>query len=285
MDRFFDAHTHVHFAAFKDDYREAIARARAAGVRLITVGTQYATSKRAVEMAHEFPDDVWATVGLHPIHTEASFHDEQELGGGAAAQTFTSRGETLDIEAYKKLAADEKVVAIGEFGFDYYHLGPDSKARQRAAFDDQLIVAQAVGKPLMIHCRDAFSDLITALREKKDLLRQPDPGVIHFFTGTVADADALLELGFSFTFGGAVTFPGKKGAPGRYDEVVRHIPLDRLLSETDAPYVAPQTHRGERNEPAYVVEVAEKLAGLKGVPLPEMQTRILDNTARIFGIR
>lgn len=284
MSRSFDAHTHVHFSAFADDYREAIARARSAGVRMITVGTQYDTSQRAIAVAHEFPEDVWATVGLHPIHTEASHHDEQELGGGAAAQAFASRGEEFDAEAYLKLAADPKVVAIGEFGFDYYHLGPESKEKQLAVFDAQMRVAQDVGKPLMVHCRDAFADLIAALRERRAFLRTSEPGVIHFFTGTVADAEALLELGFSFTFGGAITFPGKKGAPGRYDEVVRRIPLDRLLSETDAPYVAPQGHRGERNEPAYVGEVVAKLAELKNVPPEEMERQIQANVRRVFGI-
>jgi TatD DNase family protein len=284
MPPFFDSHTHVHFAAFKDDYREAVARARDAGVRMITIGTQLDTSRRAIAVAHEFPEDVWATVGLHPIHTEASFHDEHELGDGAAATAFTSRGEAFDHDAYRELAIDPKVVGIGEFGFDYFHLGPESKGKQLAAFDAQMRLAHEVGKPLMIHCRDAFPDLIAAIRERRALLRVPEPGVVHFFTGTVEDARALLDLGFSFTFGGAVTFPGKKGMPGRYDEVVRFIPADRILSETDAPYVAPQSHRGERNEPAYVVEVAARLAQLKGLSFETMQAAIRENAARVFAI-
>jgi TatD DNase family protein len=140
-----------------------------------------------------------------------------------------------------------------------------------------------VAKPLMIHCRDAFADTIAMLRAAG-----PDgytPGVVHFFTGTVNDARALLDMGFSFTFGGVITFPPRRGVTeGTYDEVVKFIPIDRIMSETDAPYVAPVPFRGKRNEPAYVVRTVAKLAELKGVSLDEMKAQIWENAKGVFGI-
>lgn len=276
--RYIDAHTHIHFSAFADDYRETILRAQKADVAMITVGTQTDTSRRAVEVAHEFPDDVWAAIGLHPIHTEASHHDTEELGGGESAKKFTSRGEEFDFNAYKKLAEDQKVVAIGECGLDYYRLSEETKTRQLDAFHAQIELAHEVGKPLMIHCRNAFPDLIQFLQTTNHKLRTNDPGVIHFMSGTKRDAEELLELGFAFTFGGVVTFTRD------YDEVIRAIPLDRLLSETDAPYVAPVPYRGKRNEPAYVIETVKKLAELKDMATDEMRDQIAKNAKRIFGV-
>ena len=241
--KFIDAHTHVHFSAFENDWREAIKRAHNNGVALITVGTQRDTSRRAVEVSSQYHFGVYATVGLHPIHTAKSFHDPYELGGGDSAKAFTSRGEDFDFDYYKKLALDPKVVAIGECGLDYYRMEGEKdelKKKQKEAFIAQMRVAHDVGKPLMIHCREAFEDLIGIIRSEKNLLA-PQSGVIHFFTGKAEDAKRLLELGFSFTFGGVTTFTKD------YDEVIREIPLDRLMSETDAPYVAPIPYRGKRN--------------------------------------
>ncbi|MEK7174181.1 MAG: TatD family hydrolase [Patescibacteria group bacterium] len=275
--RYFDAHTHVHFHAFHDDYREAIARAKDAGVGMITVGTQSDTSAAAVRVAREFPESVWAAVGLHPTHTEASYHDAKELGGGEAAKAFTSRGEIFDYEKYKALALDPKTVAIGECGLDYYRLSEETKAKQLEVFALQIRLAEEVGKPLMVHCRDAFDDLIAILRAERSHLLS-EPGVIHFFTGTPEHARALLDLGFSFTFGGVVTFV--RG----YDEAVRIIPAERILSETDAPYVAPAPCRGKRNEPAYVISVVRKLAELRGTTEEALSERIMGNVRRIFKI-
>ncbi len=285
---YFDAHTHAHFAAFEKDWKEVIDRALEAGVRLINVGTQKDTSRRAVEVAHEYKEGVYAAVGLHPIHTEKSFHDSQEFGTFSHSQEcenvgFTSRGEDFDYEYYKKLAEDPKVVAIGECGLDYYRIeqmanSKEQIPKQRKAFEAQIKLAHDVKKPLMIHCRNAFSDLIGTLKAKSSQLKTDSPGVIHFFTGTTEDAKQLLNLGFSFTFGGVITFARD------YDEVIKAIPTDRILSETDAPYVAPVPYRGKRNEPAYVVEVVKKLAEIKNVSVEEMKNQIWENARRIFGI-
>lgn len=277
--RFFDAHTHIQFAAFKADYKETINRALEAGVGLVNVGTQKDTSVRAVEIAHEFEDKpVFAAVGLHPIHTEKSYHDEQELGGGKSAKAFTSRGEEFDYDFFKKIALDPKVVAIGECGLDYFRLNKEAKNKQAEAFIKQIELAYEIKKPLMIHCRDAYGDLIDILQANSRKL-QVNPGIIHFFSGAKDDAKKLFDMGFYFTFGGVITFSSD------YDEVVKFIPIDRILSETDAPYVAPAPYRGKRNEPVYVIEVVKKLAEIKEVAFEEMGGRILKNAESIFKIK
>ncbi|HEX4104058.1 MAG TPA: TatD family hydrolase [Candidatus Paceibacterota bacterium] len=276
---FFDAHTHVQFGAFDVDRDEVMRLAREAGVRMINVGTQRDTSAAAIALAEKY-DGVYAAVGLHPVHTTKSFHDAQELGGGEAAKAFTSRGEAFDAAAYRALARHPRVVAIGECGLDYFRFSDvesreEQVKKQKAAFTAQIALAREVGKPLMIHCRNAFADLIELLRREADGLK---PGVIHFFTGTPDDARALFTLGFSFTFGGVVTFARN------YDEAIKMIPLGHILSETDAPYVAPVPYRGKRNEPAYVAETVKKLAELKNISLVEMATQINENAKRIFSI-
>ena len=278
--KLFDCHTHVHFAAFEKDYREAIQRALDAGVKMITVGTQRDTSRRAVEVANEYPNGVYAAVGLHPVHTEKSYHDPKELGGGAG---FTSRGEEFDYEYYKKLAADSKVVAIGECGLDYYRLTADREsqvAKQKEVFIKQIELAKELNKPLMIHCRpskgtdDAYEDMLNIISKSKT----QNPKISHFFVGSLDIAKKMLEVGFYFTFGGVITFARD------YDEVIKYIPLDRIMLETDAPYVSPEPYRGKRNEPAYVVETAKKLAEVKGVNVEEVANVTSSTAKKVFGI-
>lgn len=274
--RFFDVHTHIQFAAFDADRDAVIHRALDAGVWMVNVGTQIDTSKAAIELARRYPKGLYATVGLHPIHTSKSFHDAHELGGGEAAKGFSSRGEEFDYNTYKKLAEDPKVVAVGECGLDYFRVNDeDAKKKQKETFLAQIELAKEVKKPLMIHCRNAFNDLINLLTTHYSLLTNP-PGIIHFFSGTKDDARQFLEMGFSFTFGGVITFTRD------YDEVIKMIPLDKILSETDAPYVAPVPYRGKRNEPAYVVEVVKKLAEIKGVSTEEMKSAVWKNAKSVF---
>ena len=272
--KLFDVHTHTQFAAYKDDKGAVIQRALDAGVWMVNVGTQKDTSEAAVATAHEYPEGVYATVGLHPIHTDKSHHDQQELGGD---QTFTSRGEEFDYDSYKKLAQDPKVVAIGECGLDYYRLGEETKQRQTVVFEQQIALSADVQKPLMIHCRNAFGDLIDILCVEQKNLSQRQ-GIIHFFTGSVEDARALLDLGFYFSFGGVITFARD------YDEVVRYIPLDRIMLETDAPYITPVPYRGKRNEPAYVIETTKKMSELKGSSYEKIAMQTFGNARKILGI-
>lgn len=283
----FDCHTHVQFEAFKDDWKQAIERARTAGVSIINVGTQRDTSAKAVEVANQYERGVYAAVGLHPTHTTKSHHDEAELGGGPAAKAFTSRGEEFDYEYYLKLARDPKVVALGETGLDYYRLTADSqeltasqiKEKQRQVFLQHVKIAQETGKALMIHCRpskgtdDAYEDLLSLLQPTTYNL---PPVVLHFYVGSPVMTKKFLEAGFNFEFGGVITFARD------YDEQIKMIPLDRILTETDAPYVSPEPYRGQRNEPAYVVEVVKKLAEIKGISYDEMAKITESNARRIF---
>ena len=296
--KYIDCHTHAQFAAYKDDREEVIRRAIVQGVAMINVGTQRDTSKEAVDLARKY-ENVWVCVGLHPIHTEKSFHDEQELGASPSTGSgFTSRGEDFDYEYYKKLALDDRVVAIGECGLDYYHVSQNiehaaeiqkNQKKQKETFIKQIELAFDVKKPLMIHCRgsasspsDVFADLIEILEENRNKLNDK-PGIVHFFSGTTDHAEKLLDLGFYFTFGGVITFPPKAGQrTGAYDEVIKMIPMERILSETDAPYVTPEPYRGKRNEPAYVIYVVRKLAELKGVSEEDMAVRILANAKEVF---
>ncbi len=273
----FDVHTHTHFAAFAQDQDEVIHRALDAGVWMVNVGTQRDTSARAVETAKRFPEGVFATAGLHPIHTGKSFHDAQELGDVEKAKGFTSRGEEFDYDYYLQIGRDEKVVAIGECGLDYYRLEGDTKPTQMRAFDQQIALSRELKKPLMIHCRNAFDDLISALYAQRSTL-YATPGIVHFFAGSVDDARRLLDLDFSFSFGGVLTFARD------YDEVVRFIPLEHIVLETDAPYITPVPHRGKRNEPSYIVEVAKKIAELKQGSFEEVAKHTTKNARKLFGV-
>ncbi len=267
---YFDAHTHVNFVAYQDDREETVARAREAGVGMNCVGTQLDTSRAAVEMARKY-DEVWATIGLHPVHTAKSFHDEKELGEGG--KEFTSRGEQFDTKAYEELAIDPKVIAIGECGLDYYRIDESTKNIQIENFVAQIELANKLGKPLMLHIRNAYEDSIEVLKAHAKVR-----GDVHFFAGDWAIAKKFLDLGFTLSFTGVVTFTHD------YDEVVKNTPLDMLLSETDAPYITPTPHRGKRNEPAYIPLIVKKIAEIRGQDEGKVAAQLLENARRVFGI-
>jgi|SRR3989344_5453468 len=268
--KYFDAHTHVQFVAFNDDREEVITRAQEAEVGMNIVGTQYDTSAAAVELAEQH-DDVWATIGLHPIHTSKSFHDKNELGEGG--KEFTSRGEHFDISKYEQLAQSPKVIAIGECGLDYYRLDEATKVKQKEIFVQHIELANKIGKPLMLHIRNAYADALEILKVHAKV-----KGDVHFFAGSWDEAKQFLNLGFTLSFTGVITFTHD------YDEVIKNTPLDMLLTETDAPYVTPAPHRGKRNEPMYIPEIVKKIAEIKGVPEEEARSQILLNSQRIFGL-
>jgi TatD DNase family protein len=263
----------VQFEAFRPDAKEVIKRALDLKVWLINVGTQKDTSEAAIKLAQEYPEGVYATVGLHPIHTSKSFHDSEELGNGDSAKEFTSRGEDFDYEFYKNLALDDKVVGVGECGLDYYRLEDDTKRKQAEIFEKQIALSSEIKKPLMIHCREAFNDLISILKTSK---LNRTPGVVHFFSGTTDNAKELMDLGFSFSFGGVTTFARE------YEKLIKYIPLDKILLETDAPYVAPIPYRGKRNEPSYVIEVANKISRIKNIPVEEIAENTFQNASVII---
>lgn len=289
---YLDAHTHAQFPAYDEDRDAVLARAREAGVRMVNVGTTRKTSEAAVALARSYPEFCYAAIGVHPSHASTSeYVDPSEHGVGlpadlsakasASAEALAKAGgeESLDVEFYGNLGKDQSVVAVGECGLDYFHVNDDvTKQKQRELFLAHMKFAKEIRKPLMIHCRGAFPDLLKLLTANFQLLTDGNPGIIHFFTGTTEEANDLLALGFSFTFGGVITFVRD------YDPIVRAIPPDRILSETDAPYVTPAPYRGKRNEPAYVVEVVRKLAELKELSVEKMARQIQENAIRVLGI-
>ncbi len=285
---YYDCHTHVNFVAFKDDADATIQRAQEAGVGMIMVGTQFDTSEDAVRVA-EAHDDVYAAIGLHPIHSTKSYHDEKELGSSFAEASedkegFVSRGEVFDATKYEALAASPKVVAIGECGLDYYRLEEDTKKKQEETFIQQIELANKLAKPLMLHIRPALRSLGEAGNAYDDALavlkaHAKVKGDVHFFAGDWNIAKQFLDFGFTLSFTGVVTFARE------YDEVVRNAPLDMLLTETDAPYVAPKPYRGKRNEPAYVVEVVKAIAEIRGEPLEEVRETLAENARRVFSLK
>lgn len=279
--RLIDAHSHINFNAYKDDAEQVIARAEAAGIGMLAVGSQITTSERAVEYAEKH-ERIWAVVGLHPTHLFEQYVDDDEI-------SYKSRNEAFDPERYGALAmGSRKVVGIGECGLDYYR-APEGvpheevRARQERTFRQHLDLASELGLPVMVHCRDAHDDL-AAILESYAASGKKVRGDIHCFTGTWAEAERYLKLGFYISFTGIITFPPKRSGGETLQDVVKKIPLERMLVETDAPYLAPVPYRGKRNEPAYVRHVAAKVAELKGLPVDEVERQTLKNTRELFSI-
>ena len=282
--RLIDSHSHINFPAYDADRDDTVARAADAGIGMLAVGTMRATSLSAVACAARYPN-IWATVGLHPTRVHPSYDDPQE-GQGPDAERFDSTW-------YEALArSSPRVVAIGECGLDYFHV-PEGvqidafRAEQQRVFREHCALALTVGKPLMVHCRDAHDDLAAILAEFS-AASTPLRGNIHCFTGTRAEAERYLELGFYVSFTGIVTYPARKSDrdAGRdtLADVARVVPLDRMLVETDAPYLAPIPHRGERNEPALVQHVAEFIAAVKGMTPDEVAAQTTENARKLFGL-
>ena len=277
--KYIDIHSHVNFKAFDEDRDAVIRRALDADTWVINVGTQIDTSRKAVEMAHEYEEGVYAIIGLHPIHTGASYHDEKELGEGGVE--FTSRGEVFDKQKYLELLRDPKVVAVGECGLDYYRCTPETIQKQKEAFIGQIEIANEVGKPLMLHIRnnpadktyDAYTDSLEILKQHSKV-----KGDVHFFAGSPDVARAFVELGFTLSFTGVVTFTHD------YDEVIRQTPIEMIMTETDSPYVSPKPYRGRRNEPVYVQEITKKIAEIKGLDPEVVAQTIINNAKRVFNI-
>ncbi len=275
--RYIDIHSHVNFKAFDEDRAEVIKRALDNDTVVINVGTQLDTSRAAVELAEKYEEGVYAIIGLHPVHTSASYHDEKELGEGG--KEFTSRGEVFDKEAYRELLKNPKVLGIGECGLDYYRLDADSIEKQKKAFVEQIELANEFNKPLMLHIRnnpkdnthDAYADSLELLKQHAKV-----KGDVHFFAGNLAVAQSFVDFGFTISFTGVLTFTHD------YDEVVKNIPLDMIMTETDSPYITPVPHRGKRNEPLHVQEVVKAIARIKNLPEDEVAKTIMANARRVF---
>ena len=254
----YDTHAHLNDEAFAEDAEAALVRALDAGVTKINiVGCDPQMSAKAVEMAEKY-DAVYAVVGIHP--SDADKYDE-------AVE-----------EQLRQWAAMEKVVAIGEIGLDYHFEDDVDHDIQREVFRRQLCLASELNMPVVIHSRDAMDDTVRIIREE-----QPEGGfrgVFHCFSGSWEQAKVCLELGFYIGFDGPLTFKNSRKLP----KVASEMPLERLLIETDCPYMAPEPVRGRRNEPAYVKHIAAKVAQLRGIS-PEDAGRIsYENGCRLFGL-
>lgn len=269
----FDSHCHPQFPQYDKDREEMIKRAIDSGVFMICVGTDLETSKEGIELAQKH-EGIWATVGLHP-------NDNLD--------------EEFRSEEYEHLLKKTKVVAMGEIGLDYYRTTEDKDRKfQRKRFEKQLEIVAKSNIPVVLHSRDAgkgsigivHNDMLSILKNNSP----PKQGVAHSFTGSLDDAKRYLDLGFCLGFNGIITFVRQ------YDEMVRYIPLENILLETDAPYLTPEPYRSrppsfaqdfggrKRNEPLYVTEVAKKVAELKNKPLEKVIEQTTQNCKKLFNI-
>jgi TatD DNase family protein len=276
-----DTHAHVNFVAYKDDGDEVIKRALENNVWLINVGSQYDTSRRAVAYAQKYEQGVYAAIALHPFHLKEKKITAQPDPNEQIE--FQTQEEKFDYEKYRKLAlsgGEGKVVAIGETGLDYYHLDEDEeenqKVLQKEAFLEHLRLAEELGKPVIIHCREAHNDLLGILKDYTAGKGKKLQGTVHSFSGRWSQAEQYLAMGFYLSFNGIITFARD------YDKVIERMPAERLLIETDCPYLAPVPFRGKRNEPSYVKYIAEKIAELRGISFEEVAKITTKNAKTLF---
>ena len=260
----FDSHCHPQFSQYDNDHDEVIRRALDAGVSMICVGTDLETSGQGIELA-QVHDSIWASVGLHPNDIPNEF----------------------EVMIYHNFLQNPRVVAIGEVGLDYYRTPESEKQKkQKEVFEQFLKLAIKYNKPIIIHSRDnqkgsigrVHTDMLEILNTYFKIDNTTLRGVAHSFTGSIDEAKKYLELGFYLGFNGILTFTHQ------YDEVVKFVSLDRILLETDAPFLAPEPYRGKRNEPAYVIEVAKKIAELKNEPLEKVIEQTTENCKKLFDL-
>ena len=264
MPDFIDVHAHVYFPDYDADRDEVLKRARDAKTWMVNIGTHRETSRKAVELAENASHGVYAVVGLHPLSVNTKYDEEDK--------TTEFLGEDFDSEYYAQLVRRPKVIGIGECGLDYFRENSEEgKVRQRDAFQRQIELSLEAGLPLMLHVRNAYEDVIDVLKKYPGVY-----GNCHFFTGTIAHAQELLDLGFTLSFTGVITFAKQ------YEELVKYVPADRLLSETDSPYVAPVPYRGKRNEPLYVREVVATMAHIRKEDPVVLQKQLVSNAMRLF---
>jgi TatD DNase family protein len=252
-----DTHTHLDDARYNDDRDTIITRAREAGVEMfVTIGCDLATSQAAVALANHYPY-VYASVGVHP-------HEVKHISDGW-------------YDEFRRLINNKKVVAYGEIGLDY-HYNHSSPKDQRERFREQIQLARELKLPVIIHTREAQDDTMTILKEEK---ASEIGGVFHCFSGDAWLAKDALDLGFYLSFSGILTFQNAT----MLRDIAKNTPLDRVLIETDCPYLTPVPHRGKRNEPAYVAHVAKQLAAIHPeLSLEQIEQRTTENAKRLFKI-
>ena len=280
--KYIDTHAHLNISAFAEDFDVVAQKCVEEGVTVINVGTKESTSARAVELAGQY-EHMYAIIGLHPIQTVPGRHDAEETGEGAAP--FTSKGEAFNKSFYDELAKSNKVVGLGECGFDYWHCPPETYAVQEENFIAQIQFANEHNLPLMIHTRgpkpgeesptgrSVYADVHDVLQQYAKV-----PFNIHFYAGTIAEAEKFFALGGTVSFTGVITFAKV------YEEVVRALPLELIHGETDCPYVAPVPHRGKRAEPWMVQEVYKTIAAIRGENEELVRAQLVENAKRQYKI-
>jgi TatD DNase family protein len=237
-----DTHAHLNFEAFNKDYAQVIERSLASGVKtIINVGSKLATSQKAVKISGEYKKGIYAAVGLHPIHVT---------------------DEEFKVKEFGQLAKNPKVVAIGETGLDYYHY-QQSKDLQKEIFIKHLQLAKGINLPVILHCRGSKENPKDAYLEMLEIIKDKNfSGVIHCFSADWPIAQKFLQLGLYIGFTGPITF---KNATPELLEVVKKAPIDKILTETDCPFLAPEPFRGQRNEPAYVEYITRKIVEIRNL--------------------
>ena len=291
-----DTHGHVNFNAFRDDSNAVLRRALENNTSVIMPGTQYSTSKRAVEMAEGFERGVYAAVGLHPIplggQRKVDVMEVQSLPPAQDKQSweeFVTRSEEFDFEKYRELTKSKKTVAIGEFGLDYYYRPKGKakleafKANQKDVFLKQLQLAEEAHLPVILHCRVAHDDMLELLTTHYSLRTIPLRGVVHCFTGTAEQAQKFMALGLYIGFNGLI-FKDVPALPNP-EEVISSIPLERIVLETDSPYLVPSMAGAERNEPVFVKYVAEEIARIKKISVQEVAEATTKNAKMLFALQ
>lgn len=295
-----DVHCHLNFHAYEKDYDECIHRAIEKGVtNIINVGAKLDSSEKAVSLAKEYVS-LYAIVGVHPHHAdkielnrEAESMNDEGVARAASAKLVPlgELGEERQdpdnwIKELEILARQPKVVAIGEIGLDYYRYqsnGITDIALQKEIFEAQLHLAHSLHLPIQIHNRHAGKDIIEILKHHKNLLKSDFPGMLHCFAGSPEILKDALDLGFMIGFDGNSTYPGL--APGEetsLTEIIKLTPLDRIVTETDSPFLTPIPHRGTRNEPSYVIIVGEFLSQIKGISFDQLDSQTEQNAKRLF---
>lgn len=301
-----DIHCHLNFHKFEADYDEVVKRAHKKGVtKIVNVGTSIETSAWAVKLAEQY-DDLWAIVGVHPHHADKLTKGRPELGPDLIGIDSVSSnavipdqiGDQSDndshfrrndnyswIKELERIATHPKVIGIGEIGMDYYSYasnGVVNPALQKEVFEAQIELAHRLQLPLQIHHRQVGQELIDILKHHKNLLL-PVPGMFHCFAGSKEFLKQALDLGFYIGFDGNSTYKGiAKGETVELSELIKLTPLDRIVTETDSPYLTPEPHRGTRNEPSYVILVGEFLARIKEIPFETLVDQTTKNSHTIF---
>jgi len=291
-----DTHAHLNINAFELDREEVIKRCLENNIWIINIGTNFETSKRAAEIAEKYEKGVYASIGLHPINLETGLvkmkvdewegkHFEKDYNPPTTLPAFG--GAPFDYEKYKKLAKSEKVVAIGEIGLDYYWKPKTTKKKelfkqkQKELFLKELKLAEELNLPAIFHCRMAYEDLLEILNYKLKTINYQLRGVMHGFVGTLEQLKEYLKMGFYIGFNGIIF---KKIEGINFEENIKITPLDRILVETDCPYLAPPAFKDQRNEPLYVKYIAEKIAEIKKIRYEEIAEVATENAKKLFNI-